>query len=79
MDRTFPLTHSVVDCPRSGPGQVRGFFSGPEPGPPGPVQLMAGPDLDLTGPGPLGSGQVRARSEPGPSILNCIYYMPVFI
>ena len=23
-----------IDCPKSGPGQVRGIFSGPGPGPP---------------------------------------------
>ena len=36
-----------LDCPKSGPGQVRGIFSGPGPGPPRPVQSLAG-----HGPGP---------------------------
>ena len=26
-----------LDCPKSGPGQVQGIFSGPGPGPPQPV------------------------------------------
>ena len=49
-----------VDCPRSGPGQVQGFFSGPGPGPPGPVQLMTGP-----GPGPHWTGSTRVGPGPG--------------
>ena len=34
---------SSLDCPKSGPGQVRGIFSGPGPGPPRLVQSLAGP------------------------------------
>jgi hypothetical protein len=44
-----------IDCPRSGPGQVRGIFSGPGPGPPGSVQSLPGP-----GPGPHWTGSARA-------------------
>ena len=50
----------VVDCPRSGPGQVRGIFSGPGPGPPGSVQPPAGP-----GPGPHWTGSTRVGPGPG--------------
>ena len=49
-----------LDCPRSGPGQVRDFFSGPGPGPPGPVQPLAGP-----GPGPHWTGSTRAGPGSG--------------
>jgi hypothetical protein len=48
-----------LDCPRSGPGQVRGIFSGPGPGPPSPVRSLAGP-----GPGPHWTGSTRFG--PGP-------------
>ena len=53
----------ALDCPKSGPGQVQGIFSGLDPGPQGSVQSSAGP-----GPGPHwtrstgvrpGSGQVQ--------------------
>ena len=49
-----------LDCPRSGPGQVRGIFSGPGPGPPGPVQSLAGP-----GPGPHWTGSIGSGSGSG--------------
>jgi hypothetical protein len=32
-----------LDCPRSGPGQVRTIFAEPEPGPLGPVHCVSGP------------------------------------
>src|SRR5271168_293511 len=55
-----------VDCPKSGPGQVRPNFFGPGPGPLGPVHNLSGP-----GPGPqrtrargAGPGPVRVRTWP---------------
>ena len=42
-----PSRHLWIDCPRSGPGQVQGNFSGPGPGPLGLVHSPSGP-----GPGP---------------------------
>ena len=50
-----------LDCPKSGPGQVRGIFSGPGPGPPRPVQSLARP-----GPGPHWTGSTRVGPGPGP-------------
>ena len=49
-----------IDCPKSGPGQVRGIFSGPGPGPPRPVQSLARP-----GPGPHWTGSTRVGPGPG--------------
>ena len=51
---------ALIDCPKSGPGQVWGIFSGPGPGPPRPVQSLAGP-----GPGPHWTGSTRVRPGPG--------------
>ena len=69
INRTSNLyirSHPCLDCPRSGPGQVRGKFSGPEPGPLGSVHnnYRPGPGPQRTRARGSGSGPVRARSWP---------------
>ena len=56
----------VLDCPRSGPGQVRGIFLGPEPGPLGSVRTLYGPEPEpyWTRARGVGPGPVRARTWP---------------
>ena len=67
MTKSITKNRVQVDCPRSGPGQVRRIFSRPGPGPPGPVQLLARPEpgphwTGSTRAGP-GSGQVQTRTR----------------
>ena len=56
------LSTLTVDCPKSGPGQVQGYFCGPGPGPPCRVRRCTGP-----GPGPQRTGARGASPGPGPS------------
>ena len=62
----------VLDCPQSNLGQVRGFFSGPKPGPQVRSTRCLALNLNLSGPRPEGSGQVQSRSGPGP---QCLFYI----
>ena len=54
---------SQLDCPWSSPGQVQGFFSGPQPGPQVWSTTHLALNLNLSRPGPEGSGQDLALSK----------------
>ena len=47
--------HQYLHCPRVGSGRAKAIFAGPDPGPKGQATLR-----------PIGSGQGRARVDPGP-------------
>ena len=58
-----------LDCPKSSPGQVQGYFCGPGPGPPCRVRRCTGP-----GPGPQRTGARGAGPGPGPSLMaRCLH------
>ena len=64
-----PLGISMgIHCPRAGSGRAKAIFAGPDPGPQGRATLSLALARGQLDPGPLGSGQGRARADPGPLI-----------